>query len=155
MESGGGESCPVDVDTIPYSLPCGECYGTGYEVYLDCDDEPYTIDRDDELQSDLKAAGNADDIESIEWPTLTHGDLDGEWIAVNDLKYCGECDEGRLDVEIYEWWAVSGYLARKLEAAGEVVLEGEIWGRQGSGQAISMDGVIRGFAAELGDAWAE
>ena len=49
--------------------------------------------------------------------------------------------------EIDEYWAVSSWLARKLDEAGEAVhmdvYGHNIWGRCTTGQAISMDHVIR------------
>jgi hypothetical protein len=45
--------------------------------------------------------------------------------------------------EILEWWLVSGWLAEKLQDAGEPVIMGEnLWGRTTSGQAIHIDAVI-------------
>lgn len=47
--------------------------------------------------------------------------------------------------EIYEWWAVTPYLAERLSQVGEPLLEndfGRWWGRTCTGQAISMDRVI-------------
>jgi len=45
--------------------------------------------------------------------------------------------------EVFEWYMVSNYLARKLQERGEVVIEGEnIWGRCTTGQAILLDSVI-------------
>lgn len=64
------------------------------------------------------------------------------------------CDEYGLDPEtheVYEHWLVSSWLARKLEAEGEVVGEFAgltIWGRTTTGQAICMDGVIETITAE-------
>lgn len=58
------------------------------------------------------------------------------------------CEENRLDPyqrEIYEHWAVSNWLARKLKERGEKVgwLDNfEVWARCTTGQAIGMDGVI-------------
>lgn len=48
--------------------------------------------------------------------------------------------------EVYEWWIVSGWLANRLEAEGEIVFDGDIWGRQTTGQAIKMDYVIQKIA---------
>lgn len=64
------------------------------------------------------------------------------------------CDEYGLDPEtheVYEHWLVSSWLARKLEAEGEVVGEFAgltIWGRTTTGQAIYIDGVIETITAE-------
>ena len=53
--------------------------------------------------------------------------------------------------EIYEWWMVSSYLADKLSAYGEPIIEGEnIWGRTCSGQAILLDSVISSICEDEG-----
>ncbi|WMU08095.1 hypothetical protein vBCtySFA67_00077 [Clostridium phage vB_CtyS-FA67] len=60
---------------------------------------------------------------------------------INDLE--AEQEEPR---DIFEWWAVSDWLARKLEEAGEPILVnayGTWWGRTCCGQAIKMDNVIQ------------
>ena len=47
--------------------------------------------------------------------------------------------------EIYEWWIVTNWLAEKLEIQGQCILEYanmHFWGRQTTGQAILLDGVI-------------
>lgn len=52
--------------------------------------------------------------------------------------------------EVFEWWLVSPYLARELKQQGEVIIDAlgcYWWGRQSSGQAIYMDGVIQEIAA--------
>lgn len=54
--------------------------------------------------------------------------------------------------EIYEWWLCSDWLLEKLEARGEPVLHsdlGDWWGRTCSGQAISMDSVIKDIYISL------
>ena len=63
------------------------------------------------------------------------------------------CDYLRLDsdtVEAYEHWIVSDWLARELEALGEMVtydfLGLTIWGRATTGQQISADYVIEKIA---------
>lgn len=72
---------------------------------------------------------------------------------------CEYCDkvltEGELDSEpqeVYEWWIVSGWLADKLRAKGEVIIDDytSIWGRTCTGQAILLDGVISEICAEMG-----
>lgn len=55
-------------------------------------------------------------------------------------------DAGEDQQEIFEWWFVTGWLYEHLQAAGEPVINcdyGFIWGRTCTGQAISLDGVIR------------
>jgi hypothetical protein len=47
--------------------------------------------------------------------------------------------------EIYEWWAVTPYLAERLSEVGQPILDndfGKWWGRTCTGQAIYADGVI-------------
>ena len=44
-----------------------------------------------------------------------------------------------------EWWLIDSWLAERLKEQGEVIIEEYgcyWWGRQSSGQAIYMDGVI-------------
>ena len=60
--------------------------------------------------------------------------------------------EGEEYPEIYEYWAVSNWLADKLEAKGEIIfemLDFIVWGRQATGQAIKMDSVIQEIAEEI------
>jgi hypothetical protein len=53
--------------------------------------------------------------------------------------------------DVYEWWHVESWLARKLRDAGEVVhMDLGIWGRQGTGQALSMDQAFRVIARDMG-----
>ena len=64
-----------------------------------------------------------------------------------------ENEDGEEDyIEIYEYWAVSGWLAERLQSKGERVdcdFHGLcVWGRTTTGQAISMDGVIRELVQE-------
>ncbi len=52
--------------------------------------------------------------------------------------------------EVFEWWLVSDFLARKLEAKGEVIIDGEsIWGRTTTGQAILLDHVISEICSDM------
>ena len=63
----------------------------------------------------------------------------------------GKKDDNGEYPEIYEYWAVSEWLADKLEERGEVIfemLDFIVWGRQSSGQAILLDSVIQKIAQE-------
>jgi hypothetical protein len=55
--------------------------------------------------------------------------------------------------EVLEHWLVSNWLAEKLQANDEIVVDDlyglTVWGRTTSGQAISMDGVIRQIVRNL------
>ena len=53
--------------------------------------------------------------------------------------------------EIMEYWAVDEWLANKLENKEEIIfemLDFRVWGRQTTGQAISLDYVIQKIAEE-------
>lgn len=76
--------------------------------------------------------------------------------VVEELIRAGRIDETYLypfldtDDEVFEWWLVSSYLARKLREQDEIVIEAlgcHWWGRRSSGQAICLDDVIRKIAA--------
>lgn len=58
------------------------------------------------------------------------------------------------ELEVYEHWAVSSWLADKLEAKGERVdrdfADLSIWARTTTGQAIYMDNVIQEIVSETG-----
>lgn len=65
------------------------------------------------------------------------------------------CDEKGIepyDREVYEHWAVSNWLARRLKENGEKVLRFdnfEVWARCTTGQAISIDDVIETITREM------
>ena len=53
--------------------------------------------------------------------------------------------------DVMEWWLIDSWLAERLKAQGEVIIEEYgcyWWGRQSSGQAIYMDGVIQEICGE-------
>lgn len=72
----------------------------------------------------------------------------------NTVYRCDDCgrvyteeEHDNLDTEpaeVFEWWLVTDWLAEKLKARGEVIIEGfsNYWGRQCSGQAILLDNVM-------------
>lgn len=78
------------------------------------------------------------------------------WELVNtDDDYQWVCNEYNLDpdqVEVYEHWVVSDWLARKLAEKGQItgdVAGLTIWGRCCTGQSLSLDHVIREITREL------
>lgn len=78
------------------------------------------------------------------------------FIARGYLSTQEVCDTNSLDPyerEVFEYWAVSKWLAEKLQAQGERVdtdFAGlNIWARTTTGQAISMDGCIARIHAEM------
>lgn len=95
----------------------------------------------------------------LTYPTLAQARACCESETVHVCQCCGavysddEYDD--LDTtppEIFEWWAVSNWFGEKLKARGEVVLDcwgKSYWGRQTTGQAISLDFVIASIAKEM------
>jgi hypothetical protein len=78
-------------------------------------------------------------------------DIDDETAdGLNDWRDAvRENDNG---AEVYEWYRVSSWLAKRLDDVGECVLDnayGEWWGRQCTGQALIMDGVLQKVAEGL------
>lgn len=80
-----------------------------------------------------------------------------KWAAKNDASGWRDlCEAHDIDPqtnEAFEHWIVSGWLADKLEAEGEMIVRDflgmTIWGRSCTGQAIAMDGVIQKIHANL------
>lgn len=68
------------------------------------------------------------------------------------------CEENRIDIqesdrEVYEHYAVSDFLGRKLKDHGEQVIDFcnlTVWCRTCTGQAVSMDCVMYEIAAGMG-----
>jgi hypothetical protein len=82
-------------------------------------------------------------------------ETDGQtWCADDWQELCQDHDIEPYDREIYEHWAVSSWLADKLEAQGEKVdrdFAGLIvWARTTTGQAIAIDCVIEAITIETG-----
>jgi hypothetical protein len=80
--------------------------------------------------------------------TYFTNDENSNWAAADWQALCAdfEIETGDYAREVYEHWAVSGWLADKLEAQGERIDHDfaglHVWSRTTTGQAISMDGVI-------------
>lgn len=77
----------------------------------------------------------------------------GEVSAPSAQDACESEDIEPYQREVYEHWAVSDWLADKLEAHGEKVDKDFaylcVWARTTTGQAIAMDSVIQAIYAEL------
>lgn len=76
---------------------------------------------------------------------------------INEQGFCVECwEDGEYkydyEQEIFEWWIVDTWVAKKLEDRGEPILNNDCgiwWGRTTTGQAIAMDYVIADIVADL------
>jgi hypothetical protein len=89
-------------------------------------------------------------------------EYDGVWInesdedakTYRDVEALCNCEDIEpYDREVYEFWAVSNWLAEKLESQGEKVdtdFAGmNVWARTCTGQGIASDGVIERIHAAL------
>ena len=79
----------------------------------------------------------------------------GQSTVIEELIQAGKIDEEYIypfnGDEVLEWWLVTPWLAERLKEQGEVIIEEYgcyWWGRQSSGQAIYMDGVIQEICGE-------
>ena len=83
--------------------------------------------------------------------------LDNQNLVVEELMRHDECLQDNLqnldeNSEIMEWWLVTPYMAELLKEKGEVILSDYDcywWGRQTSGQALYMYGVIQEIAEQI------
>jgi hypothetical protein len=82
----------------------------------------------------------------------TSEDSDEDYICTS-CKHETDSPESE-SAEVYEWWAIGNWLADRLESNGEVIFDGpdcKLWGRQATGQAIALDGVICAIVKNLED----
>lgn len=103
-----------------------------------------------------------DAIREASWSSCERCDGEGECAHPHDTNCvgfvgCPDCHgAGGNEAEVYEWYFVDEYLAKRLEAYGEVVIDGELvggcaplWGRQTTGQMVSADWVIEQIAQDV------
>jgi hypothetical protein len=90
-----------------------------------------------------------DDPEGSGFENLWHGDRD-DW-----QQLCSDMDIEPHQTEVYEHWLVTDWMGEKLRAEGERVDDDfagmTVWARTTTGQAISMDYVIRQITKKLHD----
>lgn len=108
--------------------------------------------KQEQYQNELLAVCAQDDWESAALEEAPENTL---WHKTDETAQ-DFCERHNIDPhtnEAYEHWIVSGRLADKLEAKGEMVLRDflgmTIWGRACTGQAIAMDSVIEEIHANL------
>lgn len=87
--------------------------------------------------------------------TQFHDTTDGmNWPCAGWEKLCADHDIEPHDLEVYEHWAVSPWLAEKLIAKGEKVdtdFAGLcVWARTTTGQAIAADNVVLAIVSATG-----
>ena len=97
------------------------------------EDEPQRVELRDDISSiekEIQTINTSLDVLSLDIEELED--------KISDL----ESEDGDFK-EVYEWWDVSGWLCDKLQGYGEVVIPHMgYWGRQTTGQSISLDYVI-------------
>ena len=81
--------------------------------------------------------------------------LCGQNLIIEELikseKIDADCLRRNDNEEVLEWWLVTPWLAERLKEQGEIIIDKlgcRWWGRQTSGQAIYMDGVIQEICGE-------
>jgi len=88
---------------------------------------------------------------SNETATFKEGESPMFWESAAEA--CGEQDIDPYQRDVYEHWSVSDWLADNLIAKGEKVDKDFaslcVWARTTTGQAISMDAVIRAIVTDL------
>lgn len=102
----------------------------------------------DELSNldDVDIEGLSDDQEA------SHDEIYAEQEAIRDSLEATLEELENLESkpqEILEYWHVSSYLCKKLSAYGQPTIDGYIWGRCTSGQAILLDYVIGKICADM------
>ena len=98
-----------------------------------------TVSKRDEIIEELEE-------KLIEKNTITFNDKEIEELKeiqkkIDELNELGDWNYP----EVFEYWGVDNWLAEKLKEQGEVIIEDylvPIWGRQTTGQSISLDKVI-------------
>ena len=80
-----------------------------------------------------------------------HGWDSNDWRGMSQGDLASACQENYEAGEVYEYWAISDWLYGKLKDRGQIVIDAypQIWGRQTTGQAIVLDGVIRSIAKDI------
>ena len=121
---------------------CGEVACEADLWWIEDDDDVAGIEPGEVICSDCAGKEDHEDAEEV---TLADG---------NPSPCCGH-DLEHEPAEPYEWWAVDSWFAERLEDRGCVVLDdvfgvGPVWGRETTGQAIMMDGVVRDIVTATG-----
>jgi hypothetical protein len=108
--------------------------------------------REDELKQ------YANDQDTYKLRVETEGDFRVFLNSLDASEFEQICKDFDIEVEtepqeVFEWWAVSGYLYDKLREQGCVVIDTglcKVWGRTTTGQAILLDDVISRICYDMG-----
>lgn len=122
--------------------------------YTASDGEEYTQDQANEKIEELE-----EEIQELN-STIIYLEDEGHETA-DEEKQLSELEELKAELENadfeelyepYEYWSVSGWLGKKLEEKGEIIIDEMghcIWGRCTTGQAILLDSVISEICEDL------
>ena len=115
----------------------------------DLSDGEFIGDYDDLQEKITEVEDKRDNLEALKADGAK--DIEGQITALeDDLR---EMDEPDTEAsEIFEWWLISDYMARKLKEKGQVIWEEygcTWWGRQTTGQGILLDHVISMIAEDM------
>jgi hypothetical protein len=94
------------------------------------------------------------DVEDIDDLLMTEISAEEDCFPEADIELLEKIQqdyEERNSQEIFEWWAVTEWLAQNLIQLGEPVMVndyGHWWGRTCTGQAITLDGIIQKIAEQ-------
>lgn len=90
--------------------------------------------------------------ESVDW-SENREDGSTDWDESDWRNFCEDHDIEPYQIEAYEHWIVSEWLADKLLSYGEMVSKDihglTVWGRTTTGQLIAMDWVIEKIYSDL------
>jgi hypothetical protein len=117
--------------------------------YEDSKGNTYSEDEKDHTLTHLK-----DELEAIQ-EQLEDAPEDKELLSMRDSfeDAIDELESADLQyLDIYEWWIVSPFLARKLEEESQPILTdgfNHYWGRCTTGQAILLDAVISRICSSM------
>ena len=159
----------LEIETL---LRCGmngmeDCPTIDYVENMYCymvDGVPYSQDEWEELIKEKREelAKLETEIEELEELETEREELETEIEELEELETEREELETEIEEleeletepqEIFEWWAVSRWLAAKLGEYNEPILDfgnNYYWGRTCTGQSIVLDGVINNIAKDLG-----
>lgn len=143
-------------------LVCGECYTQAEFIEISAEDIP-----DEDFEMSWYYDSDVDDyVEGYECPVCgEHYDniKSAKCCCKDSTMYkCEDCgkvytedeyeDLDSESREVYEWWAVSGWFGIKLREQGCPVIDCYdkcYWGREATGQSISLDGCVLRIARSM------
>lgn len=143
---------------------CSECDSTyGFEEMTvgDLEDDDFEksygyIDDEDEMDDGFACPICGSVFRTVDQARKCCGEDETVYKCQNCGKILNKDEYESLDMnyeEVYEWWAVSRWFGEKLAGHGCIVIESygkSYWGRQTTGQSISLDGCIIDIAKDMG-----